>query len=368
MAIVIINVYLILYNNKILSDNKKNIFNTAEVLSKISQLEDEKSSQNNEITNLKEKINSINENKTNIEELKDIKTNLNIKKTDKTQSENNSKNKVQPQEILIIRRAPTSDYFTWERRAVNIKITLDDYLQLDYYVYPISSRENANVIWSSSDTSIASVDNTGKVTATGIGEATITAKTENGKENSVKVNTLEQKITINLENSDFTVGDVIKNEKISVTDNSTKNDFSPYIYTSSNENVAKVDNDGNIYSISAGKCKIKVIGKNNIEDSIDIEVKKVHFELYSYNESVEYIKDLPSIARIELRLVDENNKSYYCFDNNIIWKISDESIGKFKNDNSNNPREIEGLKVGIIKVNAEINKINVSKEINFFSK
>lgn len=45
-----------------------------------------------------------------------------------------------------------------------------------------SNATNKSVTWSSSNSSIISVDNSGKVTAKAIGSATITAKTANGKE------------------------------------------------------------------------------------------------------------------------------------------------------------------------------------------
>lgn len=50
--------------------------------------------------------------------------------------------------------------------------------------------------WSSSDSSVISVDNSGKVTAKAIGSATITAKTSNGKKASAKVNSDVKSITL----------------------------------------------------------------------------------------------------------------------------------------------------------------------------
>ena len=53
-----------------------------------------------------------------------------------------------------------------------------------------------SVQWSSSDSSIISVDNSGKVTAKAIGSATITAKTANGKIASAKVTSDVKSITL----------------------------------------------------------------------------------------------------------------------------------------------------------------------------
>lgn len=62
----------------------------------------------------------------------------------------------------------------------NIKISKGSTAELSATVYP-SNAINKDVSWSSSNTSVATVDSNGKVTATGIGTATITVKTSNDK-------------------------------------------------------------------------------------------------------------------------------------------------------------------------------------------
>ena len=54
-------------------------------------------------------------------------------------------------------------------------------IQLSVTITPNNANVNKGITWTSSDTKVATVDNTGKVTAVGKGTTTITAKTENGK-------------------------------------------------------------------------------------------------------------------------------------------------------------------------------------------
>ena len=63
-----------------------------------------------------------------------------------------------------------------------------------------SNATNKSVTWSSSNSSIISVDNSGKVTAKAIGSATITAKTANGKEASATVTSDVKNITLTVGN------------------------------------------------------------------------------------------------------------------------------------------------------------------------
>ena len=63
-----------------------------------------------------------------------------------------------------------------------------------------SNATNKSVTWSSSNSSIISVDNSGKVTAKAIGSATITAKTANGKEAIATVTSDVKNITLTVGN------------------------------------------------------------------------------------------------------------------------------------------------------------------------
>ena len=79
-----------------------------------------------------------------------------------------------------------------------------------------SNATNKSVTWSSSNSSIISVDNSGKVTAKAIGSATITAKTANGKEASATVTSDIKNITLTVGNQTISKYGTITSTNITV--------------------------------------------------------------------------------------------------------------------------------------------------------
>lgn len=79
-----------------------------------------------------------------------------------------------------------------------------------------SNATNKSVTWSSSNSSIISVDNSGKVTAKAIGSATITAKTANGKEAIATVTSDIKNITLTVGNQTISKYGTITSTNITV--------------------------------------------------------------------------------------------------------------------------------------------------------
>ena len=79
-----------------------------------------------------------------------------------------------------------------------------------------SNATNKSVTWSSSNSSIISVDNSGKVTAKAIGSATITAKTANGKTASATVTSDVKNITLTVGNQTISKYGTITSTNITV--------------------------------------------------------------------------------------------------------------------------------------------------------
>lgn len=79
-----------------------------------------------------------------------------------------------------------------------------------------SNATNKSVTWSSSNSSIISVDNSGKVTAKAIGNATITAKTANGKTASATVTSDVKNITLTVGNQTISKYGTITSTNITV--------------------------------------------------------------------------------------------------------------------------------------------------------
>lgn len=141
---------------------------------------------------------------------------------------------------------------------------------------PTNATEVTNIIWSSSDETVVTVDSNGKVIALKEGTATITAKMGNLTD-TVEVTVTEVALEgISLEENETTlkVGKAyklsLKLNPIDATDDIT------YTYTSSDESIATVDNEGNITSKKEGTVIITVKASNGIsefEDSIKLKIK-----------------------------------------------------------------------------------------------
>ncbi|AGK96719.1 Ig-like domain-containing protein [Clostridium pasteurianum] len=117
---------------------------------------------------------------------------------------------------------------------------------------------NKAVTWSSSDTNVATVDNTGKVTAVDAGTATITVTTVDGSKTAsctVTVNIPVTSVTLNKATDTLTVGGTDTLTATVAPDNATNQAVT---WTSSNNAIATVDATGKVTAVSAGTAAITV--------------------------------------------------------------------------------------------------------------
>ena len=127
---------------------------------------------------------------------------------------------------------------------------------------------NRNVIWSSSDNSICYVDSEGNLSAESVGNAVISATAADGSGVTatciVKVVNPVTGIEIVPSTVRLLVGDSKKVTANVYPENATIKDVT---WTSSNESIATVDEDGEIFALSTGKVKITATSQdgNNIK-------------------------------------------------------------------------------------------------------
>lgn len=127
--------------------------------------------------------------------------------------------------------------------------------QLTASIVPLDTTEDKTVTWASSDPDVATVDSTGKVTALKIGATIITAKVgEHTASCSVAVVALIHDITL-----DQTSFKLNKGEGHQFTVNIDPPDTTEektVIWSSSNPEVAVIDNDGNLLAVAPGNTTI----------------------------------------------------------------------------------------------------------------
>ena len=96
---------------------------------------------------------------------------------------------------VTVQTTPTSIAVTPKTATLGLLPT-NNTTQLQYTIEPATANVQNTVTWSSSDTSIATVDQTGLVTAVAKGTATITATTANGKTDSATITVVREQVAI----------------------------------------------------------------------------------------------------------------------------------------------------------------------------
>ena len=128
-----------------------------------------------------------------------------------------------------------------------------------------SNATNKNVTWSSSSTSIATVDQTGKVTAVAAGSCTITATAEDGS--GVKATcavTVTQLVTsITLSQTSLTLTLPSSTSKtLTATVSPTNATNKSVTWSSSSTSIATVDQSGKVTAVAEGSCTITCTAKD----------------------------------------------------------------------------------------------------------
>ena len=126
-------------------------------------------------------------------------------------------------------------------------------LQLTATIYP-DSATNKTVTWKSSDKTVATVDESGLVTAVGNGTAKITATTEDGNFKATCQVTVEiPELTLSLDKSELTLTQTEEQQKLTATVSDTEEKVT---WLSSDPFVATVTRDGIVTAIANGTATI----------------------------------------------------------------------------------------------------------------
>ena len=141
-----------------------------------------------------------------------------------------------------------------------------------------------NVTYKSSNENVATVSN-GTVTGVSAGKATITIKTKNGHEETFEVTVIESnltKITLNPTTLNFIVGDTAS-KKISATLEPADAMNRKITWTSTNTNVATVNDKGEVTAVGKGTCEVKATSDKNasVYGSCSVTVSEIEVESIS---------------------------------------------------------------------------------------
>ena len=144
-----------------------------------------------------------------------------------------------------------------------------------------SNADNKTVTWSSSNTSIATVDNDGMVTAISAGIATITAKAGDKTATcTVTVNPIPvNKVTLDKDTLTLTCD---KTAKLTATVYPDNADDKTVTWSSSDETVATVDNNGTVTAVKEGTANITArAGGKTATCKVTVPVNNVKLDTYT---------------------------------------------------------------------------------------
>lgn len=214
---------------------------------------------------------------------------------------------------------PNTDSITLDKN--NLELSEGETEKLTAVVTP----DSANIIWTSSDESIATVDQNGNVTALKEGVVTVTAQVENTNLSAnctvtVKKQSGTESESIKLDKNNFELLEGSK-DKLTATvlpENSINKNV---VWSSSDESIAIVDQDGNVTAIREGTAIITAkIENTDIAATSTVIVKK------PINES--------SSAILSITLVNGITKEYdvtnTVLNNYLNWFESAQGTSTFK--------------------------------------
>lgn len=221
---------------------------------------------------------------------------------------------------------------------------------LEALVYPETANDKS-VKWSSSNTRVATVDQSGKVTGVGAGSATITARTNvGGLTASCLVNVVKktevQSITLSIDGDPVTKKTLYTNgvseATLTHTVSPTSATFKDVTWKSTNPDVVTVDPLGNIRAVSAGKAVIRCLSDDNpmVIGTCAVTVKVIA-------EGIELDKSSFRVYETKSKSLTATVKPENATNKGVTWKSSDTSVATVDKNG-----KVTGLKPGTAYISA----------------
>ena len=189
------------------------------------------------------------------------------------------------------------------------EMTEGNTMQLTATILP-SNTTNKTVIWTTSNSSIATVDDNGLVTAIAPGSVTITASTADGTNLNATCNiTVKQNIVLatsvflNYSSLEINEGDIMELKATVLPSNTTNK---AVLWSSSDNNVATVDNDGMVTALDDGSAIITATTTDgsNLSASCNVTVVRPVTGLTLNESSLELV--LPETAQLIATITPSN--------------------------------------------------------------
>lgn len=223
-----------------------------------------------------------------------------------------------------------------EGETINMEVWDEIFLHIKSYPENLYNPTKYKSNWTSSNTAVATVDK-GKVETLSVGESIITATISNNISASCRiiVNPIEVEISsFKLDNNYYEalVGETIQLNPI-VTGIFNR-ELCAFVYTSTNDAVAKVGDDGKIEALGVGECQIKaeVVGtkKSKVKGTVSAvcNIKVLPNEVTNITlDKNDLIIDKGESYKFEVEFEPEN-----VADKTIKWSSSNDNVATISED------------------------------------
>ena len=199
-------------------------------------------------------------------------------------------------------------------------------------VHPENATDKS-VTWSSSDSSVASVDNNGKVTAVKEGQATITVTTNDGGFTATCQVTVNQKIihvtNVSLDKDSLTLINEGDSDTLIATLHPEDATDKSVTWSSSDSGVATVDNNGNVTAVGEGQATITVkTNDGGFTDTCQVTVRQEIIHVIG----VLLNKELLTLGEGESETLTATVFPADATDKSVTWSSSDSSVATVDNN------------------------------------
>lgn len=217
---------------------------------------------------------------------------------------------------------------------------------------PTNTTDNKTVDWESSNPEIVSIDSTGKITGKKGGTAKITATVGNVKaEKEVKVVVPIESVSLSGDDS------ILKGEtkRLTATINpEDTTDDKTITWSSDDENVLFVDQNGQIRGIKEGTANVKAVVAGK-ETTKQITVNEIHINSIAIDGDQEFEMIKNQTKNLSVTINPENTTD----DKGVVWKTNNEKVARVDNDG-----KVTALKEGEATITATVGTNETSVKIN----
>lgn len=181
---------------------------------------------------------------------------------------------------------------------------------------------NKKIIWSSADETIATVDGKGTIRGVGTGTTTIKAKAADGteKEASFRVEVIQPMKKIQVADKAVILSlDTNWMQTVTVEPEDTTN--RNILWTSSDESVATVSENGEISAYSTGKCRITGTAADGYKAAVTVDVEVRQFD---------YVLKTPGPVSVDFE-TEETSSMFIGVTSRGAARVMEERVTEFEN-------------------------------------